>query len=442
MKKILKKSLVLMIAVFLSVLFTAPAMIHADTATVVITPEYGEIPALGQTAQFTATAIDGVGGETDVTATATWGIDDPGIATNNGAGLFTGVSQGGTFVTATYEGVTGGANLFVNQGTMGFSLGSPDEPAYFFLYATACAGLPWELVVTKDGTGVLTTSGTIPSDEWWGHEVSTTLSAGDYTAVFSIDGITQDTKNFSIWGFESSFDISVGYAGETTTFTLNATNSSGKTAYFYLDKDMGDGTWNNIDDETIPIDSDDWSYTITQTLAAGNYWAGFFVEDYWAGGYDFSVVARGKPKPPVEEKSAPKEHKPAGPAINEKPLSSYEKDISGFTTLFYNRFLRRNPEQEGLNVWTAGLENGTITGSDLISRFIFGEECQNVISEYTNEEFLTFLYKAIFNRKPDEEGYNTWLSRMADGMTKEEVVKHFGSSVEFTSLCKLFGITP
>jgi len=441
MKKILKKSLVLMIAVFLSVLFTAPAMIHADTATVVITPEYGEIPALGQTAQFTATAIDGVGGETDVTATATWDIDDPGIATNNGAGLFTGVSQGGTLVTATYEGVTGGAELFVDRPTMGISPGSPDETTDFYLYATACNGLPWELVVTKDGTGVLTTSGTIPSDEWYGHEVSTILSAGDYTAVFSIDGITQDTRNFSIWGFESSFDISVGYAGETTTFTLNATNSSGKTARFLL-VDTGTTEGTLVYDEEILIDSDDWSYTINQTLSAGDYWAGFWVEDYWAGGYDFSVVARGKPKPPVEEKSAPKEHKPAGPAINEKPLSSYEKNISGFTTLFYNRFLRRNPEQEGLNVWTAGLENGTITGSDLVNRFIFGEECQNVISEYTNEEFLTFLYKAIFNRKPDEEGYNTWLSRMAGGMTKEEVVKHFGSSVEFTSLCKLFGITP
>ena len=354
MKKILKNSLVLMMVVFLVVLFTAPAMIHADTATVVIIPEYGEIPALGQTAQYTAIAIDGVGGETDVTATATWGINDPGIATNNGGGLFTATAFGGTGVTATFEGVTGYANLWVREPWLAIGPGAPGEETFFYPSASGCNGLSWELVVNEDSTEVFSASGTIPSDDWWDHEESTTLSAGDYTATFSIGGTVQKTLNFSIWGFESSMDISVGYAGETTTFTLNATNSSGKTADFFLDKEMGDGSWSPIYDESIPIDSDDWSYTIIQTLTAGNYWTGFWIEDYWAGGYDFSVVNRDMTQPPVIKKKAPVKRVPA---INEKPLSSYEKTASGFTTLFYNRFLRRNPEQEGLKAWTAGIES-------------------------------------------------------------------------------------
>ncbi|MEA2016390.1 MAG: DUF4214 domain-containing protein [Actinomycetota bacterium] len=432
-----------MLAVFLGVMFTAPAAIHAqEIVSLEVTPEPGEIPALGQTIQYTATAIYDDDSEVDVTDTATWDIFDAGIATNDSGGQFTGVSSGSTYVTAKFGGLTNGAELFVNQGTMGLGLGSPDETTYFTLYATACNGLPWELVVTDDDSSVkvLTASGTIPSDEWWGHEVSTTLSAGDYTAIFSIDEITQDTRNFSIWGFESSFDISVGYAGETTTFTLNATNSSGKTADFLLvDDDTGSLVYY---DDSIPVDSDDWSSTIDQTLEAGNYWAGFRIEDYWAGGYDFSVVARGKPKSPVEEKSAPKEHKPAGPAINEKPLSSYENTNSGFTTLFYNRLLLRAPEQEGLDAWIAGLESGAITGADVVERFIFGEECQTRISDYTNEEFITFLYKALFNREPGTDGYNAWLTRMSAGMTKEEVVDRFVHGEEFVNLCNTFGITP
>jgi len=133
---------------------------------------------------------------------------------------------------------------------------------------------------------------------------------------------------------------------------------------------------------------------------------------------------------------------PVGPAINERLLSSYEKTASGFSTLFYNRILRRNPEKEGLDAWIARLESGEITGADLIQQFIFGEECQKIISGYSNEEFLTFLYKAIFNRKPGEAALNAWLARMGAGMTKEKVVKQFGLSEEFVNLCKFFGIKP
>jgi hypothetical protein len=441
MKKILKKSLVLALAVFLSVFLYAPAVLHAQPVlvSVTVTPEYGEIPALGQTTQYNAIAKYDDDSEVDVTDTATWDIDDPTIAANNGGGLFTGIKRGWAEITAEFDGITGYANLWVSRPEVDVSAGAPGDTTYINLWAYDCNGLPWELVVTKNGTGVMTASGTISSDDW-NHSINTTLSEGDYTATYSIDGTVQHAKDFSIWGFYGSMKISVGYAGETTKFALNATNSSGKTGQFTLAKEDKEGYWDNIYvEDNISIDSDDWSYTINQTLAAGNYWAGFFIEDYWVDSFDFKVVKKGEPQPPVVKKSAPVKR---GPSINEKPLSSYEQTTSGFTALFYNRFLRRPPEQEGLNAWIAWLESGEITGADLIQRFVFGEECQKIISEYTNEEFLTFLYKAIFNRKPDEDGYNIWLSRMADGMAKEEVVKQFGISDEFIALCNLFGIKP
>ena len=57
--------------------------------------------------------------------------------------------------------------------------------------------------------------------------------------------------------------------------------------------------------------------------------------------------------------------------------------------------------------------------------FIFKIEAQERISDYTNEEFITFLYRALFNREPGEYGFNSWLSRMAAGMTREEAVDGF-----------------
>ncbi|GFP21940.1 hypothetical protein HKBW3S06_01166 [Candidatus Hakubella thermalkaliphila] len=131
---------------------------------------------------------------------------------------------------------------------------------------------------------------------------------------------------------------------------------------------------------------------------------------------------------------------PAPAPVDEQPLTYYRKTNSGFVTLLYNRVLRRAPEPKGLDGWVAGLEGGALTGADLVNHFIFSEECQYIISDYTNEEFITFLYKALFKRKPDSEGYTAWLAHMAAGMTREEVVGGFTDSEEFVNLCKEFGI--
>ena len=133
---------------------------------------------------------------------------------------------------------------------------------------------------------------------------------------------------------------------------------------------------------------------------------------------------------------------PNGPIINEKPLSDYDKTNSGLVNLLYNRFLNRDPEEAGFDAWIAKLTNGALTGADLVNQFIFGKECQSIISNYTNEQFVTFLYKALFNREPDLYGFNAWLARMGAGMSKEGVVNGFTHSLEFELLCKNFSIKP
>jgi hypothetical protein len=135
-----------------------------------------------------------------------------------------------------------------------------------------------------------------------------------------------------------------------------------------------------------------------------------------------------------EENAVPEEHGPSGPAINEKPLSDYDKTDSGFVTLLYNRILGRAPDVKGLDGWVAALESGALTRMDLVNNFIFSDECQNTISGYTNEQFIKFLYEALFNREADAGGYNNWLTHMSAGMTKEEVVNCFTHSLEFEFL--------
>jgi hypothetical protein len=361
MKKIIRKSLVILLVAFLGVLLLAPAGINADTEEeldISITPTDGEIFAIGQTIKYTATAIYRNGNGKDVTDEARWEIiGDPDIARYEGKGKFTGLNRGRVKITATYKEFTkeftGRAYLYVFQPSFEVTPGAPGEETKFFLSISGCNGLPLRLEVKDDG--------------------------GNIVSIFSIE-----------------------------------------------------------------IPSEDWNRIISIALEAGDYRCLLFIEDYLNGSYDFTVVKNGAPRPPVEKKAAPKAkaRKPGVPTINELPLSSYEKTVSGFVTLFYNRILLRNPEKEGLDAWVARLESGAITGGDLVQRFIFGEECQSRISDYTNEQFITFLYKALFNRAPEEYGFNAWLARMNAGMTGEEVVNGFTHSPEFEPICTYFGIKP
>ena len=66
--------------------------------------------------------------------------------------------------------------------------------------------------------------------------------------------------------------------------------------------------------------------------------------------------------------------------------------------------------------------------------------------EYKNQnrnddEFLTDLYAAFFNRKPDADGYAYWQNKMKnEGYSRERVIDEgFGHSKEFKNLLTSYG---
>ena len=315
MKKILTKSLVLAVAIFLSVLFTAPAMVYAQDPVLVdvtITPGYEGIPAIGQTAQFTAWAIYDVGAPVNVTGTATWKTDDSSIATIGvNTGLAIGVETGGTGISATYEGVTGYAFVNVRKPWIGLEIvGLPGEDVSIGLNAYGCSGLAYEYVLKKDGSVYDTDPGTIPpGDPWYKNYYYSPVSEGSYEATFSVGGVVQDTANFSVWEHEAWMDVSPGYSGEETKITLNAENSDGAALYFRIERHIpSDGGYyiETVDEFKSNVVGDTWSYPITYVLEKGSYAAGFALNGRWEAWQEFSVVDRGVPQPPVVEKAAPK----------------------------------------------------------------------------------------------------------------------------------------
>lgn len=90
--------------------------VAVDTILAVqVTPATASI-AVGNTQQYTAHNFKMDGTSADISATATWTVNDTSIATVNVSGLVTGVAAGNAVVKASSQGVDGTANVVVAGG--------------------------------------------------------------------------------------------------------------------------------------------------------------------------------------------------------------------------------------------------------------------------------------------------------------------------------------
>jgi uncharacterized protein YjdB len=86
---------------------TAEATIDVVELTEIRVLPYPVFFNIGETAQFTATAVYSDGLERDVTGEVTWSSEDPNIASVSADGLVTAVAPGTIHISATLKGVTG-----------------------------------------------------------------------------------------------------------------------------------------------------------------------------------------------------------------------------------------------------------------------------------------------------------------------------------------------
>lgn len=120
-------------------------------------------------------------------------------------------------------------------------------------------------------------------------------------------------------------------------------------------------------------------------------------------------------------------------------LSATEQ-VASFVTRFYQQCLDREPDNAGLTIWVRDLLDESITGADLAYSFVFSPEFIN--QNKSDQEYLTILYRAFFNREPDTSGFNLWLQELQGGMSRLDALNGFTGAQEFTNLCDEFGITP
>lgn len=121
------------------------------------------------------------------------------------------------------------------------------------------------------------------------------------------------------------------------------------------------------------------------------------------------------------------------------PVFAARSDVEDFVTRFYQQCLDRSPDAAGLDYWVDLLMEGRYSGAEVAQGFVLSQEFIN--SGTTDSEFLDILYRAFFNREPDDGGKNYWLTQL-QSLSREQVLSGFTNATEFDNLCDTYNISP
>lgn len=108
----------------------------------------------------------------------------------------------------------------------------------------------------------------------------------------------------------------------------------------------------------------------------------------------------------------------------------YGTTTSEMVYRIYKAVFGREPDVNGHQFWVIQLASSAMTHAEVSQGFMNSREFQRTYGDTTDAEFITLLYRNVLGRSPDPGGMEAWLSKLADGMTRQTVVRHFAESPE------------
>ncbi len=125
-------------------------------------------------------------------------------------------------------------------------------------------------------------------------------------------------------------------------------------------------------------------------------------------------------------------------ASSDEFRASYGPDTSNeeLVRIMYRNVLDRDGDAEGVSFWVDRLRWGTPLSEMLLA---FSESPENIARTNTSpplssaEAKLLRLYRAVFGRAPDVEGFSFWLGQHHSGRPMSEIAALFASSPEFSA---------
>ncbi len=118
--------------------------------------------------------------------------------------------------------------------------------------------------------------------------------------------------------------------------------------------------------------------------------------------------------------------------------SAVNPGVRGFVERCYDKALGRAGDKEGIDNWVNNIVRGERTPEDVAKLFFLSEEYIN--KKTADEVYVEALYQTFMGRASDEGGKKDWLSRLAGGTSREDVLEGFSKSPEFGKILESYGL--
>jgi len=112
--------------------------------------------------------------------------------------------------------------------------------------------------------------------------------------------------------------------------------------------------------------------------------------------------------------------------------ASYEISIETVKIIenLYRQFYNRKPTEKELSYWTINLELRILSFKNVALNIVNNKEFIN--KNLSNEDFIKVLYLGLLNREPEEDGLKNWTAGLSLGaVDRFEVIDRFLNSEEF-----------
>lgn len=124
--------------------------------------------------------------------------------------------------------------------------------------------------------------------------------------------------------------------------------------------------------------------------------------------------------------------------MEEDGSSICNSGVRSFVLRNYTKALGRKGETTGVEDWCNIINKKKMTPAAVAESFFQSQEFKN--RKLSDEEYVEVLYETFLGRGSDPEGKAFWLSCLKDGKTRDDIIKGFSGSKEFSQIMADFGL--
>ena len=124
--------------------------------------------------------------------------------------------------------------------------------------------------------------------------------------------------------------------------------------------------------------------------------------------------------------------------MEEDGSSICNSGVRSFVLRNYTKALGRKGETTGVEDWCNSINKKKMTPAAVAESFFQSQEFKN--RKLSDEEYVEVLYETFLGRGSDPEGKAFWLSCLKDGKTRDDIIKGFSGSKEFSQIVADFGL--